>query len=149
MLRIGKTHWLHVSQKKLVWLPDASLSSSQKQHHQANTLHQASSTLERQFRVVIAPAHGHALGQELLDPLAGVELSEAGVGLGNEASPEGAQPQLRHGPVVQDLGADVHGLDILLQVAHQQHVPPSVEPVVDRLKEDAAHQNNVVELGLG
>ena len=42
------------------------------------------------------------------------------MGLHDQARPEGGQPHLRHGAVVQDLGADVHLGHRVLQAPHQQ-----------------------------
>ena len=63
------------------------------------------------------PADGHALSKNLLDSASGVQVSQAGVGVCDQAQPEGAQAQLSHGAVVQDLGADVHVLDIVLHTS--------------------------------
>lgn len=67
----------------------------------------------------LPPGHGHALRQQLLDAPRGVELRQAGVRLGDQPSAEGAQPQLPHRPVVQDLRADVHLLHVVLQAGAQ------------------------------
>mmetsp|Transcript_31352 Transcript_31352/g.67596 ORF Transcript_31352/g.67596 Transcript_31352/m.67596 type:complete len:342 (-) Transcript_31352:988-2013(-) len=84
---------------------------------------------------VVVPQR-HALRQNLSDPAAGVKLRQAVVGIRNQPLPEGAQSNLGHRPVEEDLGRNVHVVDRVLQVGHQQQVPRRVKVVVDRLVED-------------
>lgn len=66
-------------------------------------------------RHVQTPADGHALREQFLDAARAAELGEGGQRVRDEARPECTQAQLRHRAVVQDLGADVHVLHIVLQ----------------------------------
>ncbi len=61
-----------------------------------------------------SPADGHALRKQLLDTAGAAQLGQRGERVGDEPGTEGAEAQLRHGAVVQDLRADVHVLHIVL-----------------------------------
>jgi hypothetical protein len=66
--------------------------------------------------VLLMPAAlRHSLRQQLLDPPSCVQVGQAAVGIAHEALPEGSEPQLGNGAVEQDLGADVHVGNVVLQ----------------------------------
>mmetsp|Transcript_9105 Transcript_9105/g.32761 ORF Transcript_9105/g.32761 Transcript_9105/m.32761 type:complete len:252 (-) Transcript_9105:1202-1957(-) len=86
---------------------------------------------------VVVP-EGDALGQDLPDSAARIELRQAVVGVRDETLPKGTQSDLGHGPVEQELRGDVHVVHSVLQVGHQEQVPRGVEVVVDGLVVDVA-----------
>lgn len=61
-----------------------------------------------------APADGHALRKQLLDATGAAQLGKRSQCVGDEPRTERTQTKLRHRAVVQDLGADVHVLHVVL-----------------------------------
>ena len=56
--------------------------------------------------------------------------------------PEPTEPELHHGPVVEDLSDGVAVVDGVLQVGHQHQVPGSEPVVVDGLVVDVAENSS-------
>mmetsp|Transcript_4969 Transcript_4969/g.9146 ORF Transcript_4969/g.9146 Transcript_4969/m.9146 type:complete len:991 (+) Transcript_4969:388-3360(+) len=81
---------------------------------------------------------GHALGEQLLEAGAGVELIETSMGVEDEAASESRETQLSQSAIVDDLGGHIHGLDPVLEVAHQEQIARAVKVVVDALVVDHA-----------
>ena len=86
------------------------------------------------------------LGQQLLGAAAQLNVEQGVVGVLDLGVTEPAQPQLHHGPVVQDLGQGVRVGDGVLQVRHEHQVsglePHVVNSVVVNVAQNGAGSAN-------
>mmetsp|Transcript_33254 Transcript_33254/g.106088 ORF Transcript_33254/g.106088 Transcript_33254/m.106088 type:complete len:251 (+) Transcript_33254:755-1507(+) len=93
------------------------------------------------LRVALAvPLRRDGLGEQLLDAGAGRQLHQRRVRLNHELVGEGAQAHPDQGAVVQDLRRDVHPVDNVPQVRHEQQVPRLGVPAVQRVLVHLAQQ---------
>eukprot|EP00128_Syssomonas_multiformis_P005581 Colp12_sorted_trinity150504_noHs@6989 len=98
---------------------------------------------------LLEPLVGLALGQKLLHPLATADVVEARVRLSDVAVAEGAEADLDHSAVEEDLGGHVTAVDRLLEVGHE-HLVTCLDPlVVERVVVHVAEHGTCADTARG